>query len=325
MLVTGGAGYIGSHVCAALAAAGYRPVTVDSLARGHRWAVRWGPLETVDITNGPALDAVFARHRPDAVIHLAGVAYVGESVTAPLFYYRVNVAGTLCLLESMVRAACPLLVFSSSCTTYGLPDGLPITETHPQAPISPYGRAKLIAEGMMADAEAAGGPRHVALRYFNAAGASPCGTIGEAHDPETHLIPLTLAAATGMGPPLTVFGDDYPTPDGTCMRDYIHVTDLARAHLLALRSLAEGMPSARINLGIGKGFSVREVIKTVEQVTAFPVPYTIGPRRPGDPPALVADASLARTVLGWTPEHTTLESMVTDAWRWMRAWKDPDV
>jgi UDP-glucose-4-epimerase GalE len=319
VLVTGGAGYIGSHAAKALSRAGYLPVTLDNLSRGHATAVRWGPFVQAGLLDAAALDAVFAEHRPVAVMHFAALSTVGESVADPGLYYSNNVAGTLGLLEAMRRAGCGRIVFSSTCATYGLPETLPITEATPQAPVNPYGASKLMVERILADAGAAYGLEHVALRYFNAAGADPEGEAGEAHDPETHLIPLALAAAAGQGAELAVFGDDYPTPDGTCIRDYIHVTDLARAHLLALERLRAGAPSRAYNLGNGRGFSVRAVIAAAAAVTGRPVPHRFAPRRPGDPPVLVADAALAAAELGWTPERAALETQIADAWAWMRA------
>jgi len=316
ILVTGGAGYIGSHVCQLLAASGYTPVTFDSLERGHRWAVQWGPLEIGDIADGARLDQVFRAYRPAAVMHFAAYAYVGESVHEPLRYYRNNIGGTVSLLEAAVRAGAPPIVFSSSCATYGASEVQPITEEHPQEPINPYGRSKLTVERILAETEAVGGSRHAVLRYFNAAGADPSGRIGEVHTPETHLIPLAFHAATGKTGPLTILGDDYPTPDGTCVRDYIHVCDIADAHLRALAALLGGAPSLSINLGNGRGASVREVISAVERVTGMTVPVAIGARRPGDPPILIADARKAWDVLGWRPERPDIATQITDAWHW---------
>ncbi|ADC62889.1 UDP-glucose 4-epimerase GalE [Allochromatium vinosum] len=316
VLVTGGAGYIGSHTCKALACAGYRPITLDNLVYGHEWAVRWGPLEIGDISDRACLDAVIERHRPEAVIHFAAYAYVGESVRDPGRYYRNNVAGTLTLLEAMRDHAIPHIVFSSTCATYGIPDRTPITEDHPQRPINPYGASKLMVERMLADFEQAHGLGWIALRYFNAAGADPEGEVGEDHDPETHLIPLALQAAAGRGPQLQVFGDDYPTPDGSCIRDYIHVADLAEAHVRSLAHLRAGEGSGAFNLGTGQGASVLEVIAAAERVTGRPVPRAIGPRRPGDPPVLYADADKARRLLGWEPRYRDLAETIEHAWKW---------
>ncbi|WP_048437958.1 UDP-glucose 4-epimerase GalE [Caenimonas sp. SL110] len=315
ILVTGAAGYIASHTCKALAAAGYLPVAYDSMVNGHRSAVQWGPLVEADIRDRGALDQALRTYQPMAVMHFAAFAYVGESVTNPGKYYRNNVDGSLTLLEAARDAGIGQFVFSSTCATYGVPQVSPIPEDHAQSPVNPYGASKLMVERMLRDFDAAHGLRSISLRYFNAAGADVDGLIGECHEPETHLIPLALDAAAGTGS-LTVFGDDYPTPDGTCVRDYIHVDDLARAHVLALGALESGRPTTAYNLGNGMGFSVREVIETVERVTGRKVPHTIGPARAGDPPALVGDASRVRRELGWNPQHTTLEAIVETAWRW---------
>lgn len=316
ILVTGGAGYIGAHAAKTLAAHGYVPVTYDSLVHGHEWAVRWGPLERGDIADRERLDDVLGRHRPDAVMHFAAYAYVGESVGDPGKYYRNNVAGTLSLLEAVRDQGIERFVFSSTCATYGIPETLPITDQAPQRPINPYGRSKLMVEAMLADFGAAHGLRWTALRYFNAAGADPQSEIGEMHDPETHLIPLAIAAAAGDGPPLTVFGDDYDTPDGTCIRDYVHVSDLAEAHVLALAALDRGAAGEAYNLGTGHGFSICEVIQSVERVTGRPVPHRFGPRRKGDPAVLVSSAERARDALGWSPSHTEIDGIVATAWAW---------
>jgi UDP-arabinose 4-epimerase len=301
ILVTGGAGYVGSHACKALARAGFQPVTFDDLSRGHEAAVRWGPLEQGSLLDGVRLRAVLEHWRPAAVMHFAALAYVGESVTDPGTYWRVNLGGSLSLVEAMRDTGVGAIVFSSTCATFGLPERLPIAADAPQRPINPYGATKLAVERVLADFETAHGLRSVALRYFNAAGADPEGEIGEDHDPETHLIPLAIAAALGTGPALTVNGDDWPTPDGTCVRDYIHVGDLANAHVLALRHLLAGGGSARVNLGTGRGTSIREILSAIERVTGRPVPHSIGARRPGDPPELVADPSAAAALLGWQP------------------------
>lgn len=316
VLVTGGAGYIGSHACKALAAIGYLPVAYDSMIHGHEAAVRWGPLERGDIADRGRLDEVIAEYRPSAVIHFAACAYVGESVIDPAKYYRNNVAGTLCLLEAMRDHDIARLIFSSTCATYGATGGLPITEDTPQNPINPYGTTKLIVERMLADFDTAYGLKSIALRYFNAAGADPDGETGECHDPETHLLPLALDAASGAAPPLTVLGDQYPTPDGTCIRDYIHVSDLADAHVLALARLEQGSGSDAYNLGNGRGFSVLDVIAAVERVTGHNVPYRIGPAREGDPAMLVSSAVRAQRDLGWTPQLAELDDIVRTAWRW---------
>jgi UDP-arabinose 4-epimerase len=316
VLVTGGAGYIGSHACKALRVAGFIPVACDNLVYGHPWAVRWGPLERGDIADRAWLDGLFARYRPVAVMHFAAFAYVGESVQDPGKYYRNNVAGTLTLLEAARDQGLTAFIFSSTCATYGVPARVPIGEDCPQVPINPYGASKLMIERMLADFETAHGLRSLVLRYFNAAGADPAGEIGEDHDPETHLIPLAIAAARGQGPELALFGDDYPTPDGTAVRDYIHVSDLARAHVLALEDLLAGGASAALNLGTGQGGSVREVVRAVEAVAGRPVPARVAPRRAGDPPVLVADPTRARARLGWQPVYTDLAEIVATAWRW---------
>jgi UDP-glucose-4-epimerase GalE len=316
ILVTGGAGYVGSHACKALAAAGHTPVVYDNLGRGHREFARWGPLEVGDVGDGARLDAVFARHRIDAAMHFAALAYVGESVSEPALYYRNNVGGTLELLEAMRRAGVRRLVFSSTCATYGVPERMPITEDMPQQPINPYGMSKLVVERVLRDYDAAYGLRSVSLRYFNAAGCDPDGEVGEDHDPETHLIPRVLMAADGALPHVEIFGTDYPTPDGTCQRDYVHVSDLAAGHLQALDYLGRGGATTAANLGTGRAFSVREVIAAAERVTGRRVPVRAAARRAGDPPVLVADATRARGVLGFAPGFTEIGPIVETAWRW---------
>jgi UDP-arabinose 4-epimerase len=316
VLVTGGAGYIGSHACKALARAGYLPVTYDSLVYGHRSAVKWGPLEVGDILDLARLDQVFDEYRPDTVMHFAAYAYVGESVQNPGKYYRNNVAGSLTLLEAARDHGVERFVFSSTCATYGAPETVLIPEDHPQRPINPYGASKLMIERMLADFDAAHRIRSVVLRYFNAAGADPEGETGEHHEPETHLIPLVLDTAAGHRPHITVFGDDYDTPDGTCIRDYIHVTDLAEAHVLALRALESGAASTAYNLGNGQGFSVKQVIDAAREVTQRDIPVTVGARRPGDPPVLVGDASRSKRELGWEPRYHTLNTILRTAWNW---------
>jgi UDP-arabinose 4-epimerase len=315
VLVTGGAGYIGSHACKALAEAGHEPITYDNLSTGHDWAVRWGPLEVGDILDPDRLAEVFARHRPDAVMHFAALCFVGVSVRDPSSYHRANVVGTLNLLDAARAAGVPRFVFSSSCATYGIPERVPIAIDTPQAPINPYGWTKLAGERMLAEHGKAYGLGAVALRYFNASGADPEARIGEDHDPETHLIPLALDVAAGRRSHLDLFGDDYPTPDGTCIRDYIHVCDLADAHVRAL-DLCEPGAMRAANLGVGRGYSVREVVDAVRRVTGREVPTRIAPRRPGDPPALVADASPDSTLPGWSARWTDLDAIVESAWRW---------
>jgi len=316
VLVTGGAGYIGSHACKALAAADLTPVVYDNLVYGHDWAVKWGPLERGDINDRARLDEVIRIHRPQAVLHFAAYAYVGESVTDPGKYYRNNVAGTLTLLEAMRDHAIPHIVFSSTCATYGIPEALPITETTPQRPINPYGQSKLMVEQILSDFARAHGIGWTALRYFNAAGADPDVEIGESHDPETHLIPLVFDAAFGLREAITIHGTDYDTADGTCIRDYVHVSDLADAHVKALSALQSGAASGAFNLGTDRGHSVRAVIRAVEQATGRPVPVIEGPRREGDPATLVADASRARSLLDWTPRFVELAEIVETANRW---------
>ena len=284
VLVTGGSGYIGSHTCKALSAAGFLPVAYDKLIYGHRYAVKWGPLEIGDIRDRARLDEILVKYQPVAVLHFAAFAYVGESVLEPGKYYMNNVAGTLELLEAMRARLIHSIVFSSTCATYGIPVEQPITEQMRQEPVNPYGRSKLMIERILADYSTAYGTRSVALRYFNACGADPNGETGEDHEPETHLIPRGLMAAAGEIPHLDLYGTDYDTPDGTCIRDYIHVSDLADAHVRALQYLIEGGKTTAFNLGTGHGFSVRNVIETIERVTGRKVPVKEMPQRPGDPP-----------------------------------------
>jgi UDP-glucose-4-epimerase GalE len=318
VLVTGGAGYVGSHVCLALAEAGYRPISYDNLSRGYRWAVQFGPLEEGDIGDRERLAEVFAKQRPIAVLHFAALTYVGESVSDPAMYWRTNVAGTLSLIEAMREADVRNIVFSSTAAVYGAVEVSPIPETAPLAPINPYGASKLAMERMLGDFVAAYGFHAAALRYFNAAGADPDGRIGEAHDPETHLIPLVLDAAIGRRDAISVFGDSYPTPDGTCIRDYIHVLDLAQAHVAALERLLGGGDAEflALNLGTGSGASVREVIDAARRVTGRTIAERAAPRREGDPAVLVADPTLAKTTLGWTARRSSLEQQMRDAWNW---------
>jgi UDP-arabinose 4-epimerase len=318
VLVTGGAGYIGSHTCKELARAGYLPVTYDNLECGHEWAVRWGPLERGDIRDGARLAGVIARYRPTAAIHLAAHAYVGESVRDPARYYANNVAGTLSLLEALRASGVDQVVVSSTCATYGVPDRLPIDEEHTQRPVNPYGHTKRMIEQILRDYDAAYGLRHVVLRYFNAAGADPDAEIGEDHNPETHLIPLAIDVALRRRDALQIFGDDYPTPDGTAVRDYIHVVDLATAHVRALKLLEGQNASASFNLGTGCGYSVREIVAAVEQATGGKVTTCICPRRAGDPPALVAAPGRARELLDWQPSYSDLDTIVWSAVRWSR-------
>jgi len=318
VLVTGGAGYIGAHACKALAEAGYTPITYDNFVYGHPKAVRWGPLEKGDIGDREQLEMVMKKYNPSAVMHFAAYAYVGESVTNPAKYYQNNVAGTLSLLESMNSCSIDNIIFSSTCATYGMPDQIPIDENHPQNPINPYGRSKLMIEWILQDFAAAYDLKFVSLRYFNAAGADPDAEIGENHDPETHLIPLVLDVALGIRNRLEIYGTDYDTPDGTCIRDYIHVSDLADAHLLALEYLNDGGQSTAFNLGNGNGFSVREVISTAMKVTGCDIPYLESKKRPGDPAVLIGSAEKIRDNLGWRAVHNSLEAIISTAWRWQK-------
>src|SRR5215467_11364874 len=316
ILITGGAGYVGSHCSKALAAAGHEGVVFDNLLFGHREFAHWGAMIEGDIRDASALDAVFSAYKIDAIMHFAALAYVGESVTAPGRYYDVNVNGTRTLLDAMVRAGVRSIIFSSSCAIYGQPDRMPITEHMAPSPINPYGFSKLVCEHMMDDFGRAHGIKSARLRYFNAAGADPTAEIGEDHDPETHLIPLVLDAASGRRPEVTVFGTDYPTPDGTAVRDYIHVDDLARAHVLALQYLLKKGDTIAVNLGTGHGASVRQVIDTARRVTGREIVVRDASRRAGDPPVLVADAKKASEALGWAPQYSDLAAIITDAWRW---------
>jgi UDP-glucose-4-epimerase GalE len=315
VLVTGGAGYIGSHAVKALGRAGYDVLTFDNLVAGHRAAVKTGDFVLGDITDVEAVRAAIRRGRIAAVMHFAAFLDVGESVREPARYYRNNVIGALSVLEAMAAESVRYFVFSSTCATYGEPIETPITETHPQRPINSYGETKLAVERALPHFERAYGIRSVVLRYFNAAGADPDGELGEDHAPEIHIIPRAIDAATG-GAGLKVFGDDYPTPDGTCLRDYIHVTDLADAHVRALEATVDTNTSNVYNLGTGHPHSVREVIAAVERVTGRTVPWTLAPRRPGDPAVLYAAARKAQTALGWTPRFADLDSIVGTAWRW---------
>lgn len=318
ILVTGGAGYIGSHACKALKQRGHEVVVFDNLVYGHRDFVKWGVLEEGDLTGRPAIEDVIKKHRPAAVMHFAAFTYVGESVEDPAKYYHNNVAGSLNLLDAARTNGVNYFIFSSTCATYGVPRTTPIAEDHPQNPINPYGMTKLIIEDMLKDYGAAYGLKSVSLRYFNAAGADPDAEAGEDHNPETHLIPLVLDAASGRRPHITMFGADYGTPDGTCIRDYIHVTDLAEAHVLALEYLVSGGKSTAFNLGNGKGFSVKEVIDAARSVTNKKIPVVEGQRRAGDPPCLVGSSDKIKKVLGWRPRYDELETIIRHAWNWHR-------
>lgn len=319
ILVTGGAGYIGSHAVLALQEAGYEVVVLDNLVYGHRELVEdvlKVELVVGDTSDRPLLDQLFASRAIAAVMHFAAYAYVGESVTNPAKYYRNNVVGTLVLLEAMEAAGIKNFVFSSTCASYGVPNSVPIPEDHPQAPINPYGMSKLMVEKILADFGVAYGMKSVIFRYFNAAGADPNGRLGEDHNPETHLIPLVLQTALGIRDSIKVFGSDYDTPDGTCIRDYIHVTDLADAHVLGLNYLLNGGDSTVFNLGNGNGFSVLEVIDAAKQISGREIAVEMCDRRPGDPPALVGSSEKARSVLGWQPRYADLPSILTHAWNW---------
>ena len=313
VLVAGGAGYIGSHTAKLLHSKGIEPIVFDNLVTGHLSSVRWGPFVHGDILDTSSLTRILMQHKPDAVVHFAASAYVGESVEDPSKYYRNNVAGTLSLLDACRHAQIDKIIFSSSCATYGVPPSLPITEATPQQPINPYGRTKLIAEQILEDYAAAYHLKYVALRYFNACGADPDGQLGEWHNPETHLIPRAMLAAGGAISHLTVFGDDYDTEDGTCVRDYIHVTDLARAHFLALEHLIGGGPNLAVNLGTGRGLSIGEILKAISRVTKREVPVEMHPRRAGDPPALYADPAYALRTLGFAPEYSDIDTIVRTA------------
>ncbi len=314
IVVTGGAGYIGSHTVLQLIDQGYDVVVVDNLVRGHRDAVHPDMLRTIDLHDTEGLVKIFEEKPCDAVIHFAAYTAVGESMKKPEIYFDNNVAGSLSLFTAMVRTGVKHAVFSSTAAVYGMPASSPIQEDFPYSPINPYGESKVMTEKILGWFDQLHGLRSICLRYFNAAGADPQGRSGERHDPETHLIPLMFRAIQS-GEPLTVFGEDYPTPDGTCIRDYIHVTDLAQAHILSVEALVKGAPSNKFNVGTGTGFSVREVLQAVEVVTGKRVPYKVGARREGDPPALVADSTKLKTMLGWAPKYAALETIVEHAWK----------
>lgn len=316
ILITGGAGYIGSHANLELVNQGYKTVILDNLVYGHREFVREGEFFLGDTGNRELLDLIFDKYEIDAVMHFAAYAYVGESVQSPAIYYQNNVGKTLTLFDAMRENEVDKFVFSSTCATYGNPDFTPITEDHPQRPINPYGRTKLMVEQVLEDYSRAYGMRYVSLRYFNAAGADPQARVGELHDPETHLIPLALEAAIDPARTISVFGTDYETPDGTCIRDYIHVTDLATAHNLALQHLMDGGASDIFNLGNGQGFSVKEVIDCARRVSGRDLREDYTARRPGDPAVLVGSAEKAKAILGWKPRYEDLEEMVGTAWKW---------
>ena len=316
VLVTGGAGYIGAHACKVLKRAGFEPVTFDNLNTGWAEAVKFGPFVQGDLMNRADVDAAFAEHQPVAVLHFAALSLVGESMTDPGKYWRVNVTGALNLIEGALAAGCKNFVFSSTCATYGDQDGVLLDETSPQRPINAYGASKRAIEDMLANFGASHGLNHVIFRYFNVAGCDPEGEVGEQHDPETHLIPLMLDAVAGKRPALTVFGSDYATRDGTCVRDYVHVMDLVEAHVLGLRWLLDGKGSRVFNLGTGTGFTVREVIEASRAVTNREVPIIDGSRRVGDATALVSGSARAAEELGWEPKRSTLRQMIGGAWGW---------
>ncbi len=319
ILIIGGCGYIGTHMVKALLSAGHDVVTLDNLSKGNRDLLPGGVFVGGDINDAVVLEQVFASRHFDAVMHFSAFTEVGESVRDPQKYYRNNVAGTLNLLQAMQRHDVKRFIFSSSAAVYGEPDYTPIDENHPCRPTNPYGRTKLMVEDILRDYDQAYGLRFIALRYFNAAGADASGTIGERHDPESHLIPLVLKVATGEREDITIFGMDHNTPDGTCLRDYVHVNDLAAAHLLALEALQNNAPSAAYNLGNSTGHSVRDVIETARRITGHPIPAVEGPKRPGDPAVLVARSAKARAELGWQPKFETLEVIIESAWQWHKS------
>lgn len=318
ILVTGGAGYIGAHACKALAQAGYIPVTFDNLATGWAESVKFGPFVQGDLMDRAALDRVFADYAPRAVMHFAALSQVGEAMREPGRYWRNNVMGSLTLVEAMLAAGCRDLVFSSTCATYGDHDGVALDENTPQHPLNAYGASKRAVENILRDFGTSHGLNAVIFRYFNVAGADPEGEIGESHDPETHLIPVILEAILGRRPELVIHGRDYPTPDGTCIRDYVHVVDLVAAHLQGLHWLEAGRGSRVFNLGTGTGFSVAEVLDHAARVTGQPVPHRYGPRRGGDAAKLISGSSRAQAELGWQPQRSTLDQMIGDAWGWIR-------
>jgi UDP-glucose 4-epimerase len=322
ILVVGGAGYIGSQTAKLLLKRGYVPVVLDNLMRGHRAAAKYGPFYEGSMTDASLLHKIFSDYAIAAVMHFAAFCYVGESMDEPAMYYQNNVANTLALLEVMVEKNIGNFIFSSSCSIYGEPEAIPITEDQPRRPMSPYGRTKLIVEQILDDFQRAYGLESVCLRYFNAAGADRDGELGEEHDPETHLIPVVLKTALGQHPHVNIFGDDYPTPDGTCIRDYIHVEDLADAHLLALERLLAGFPSTKYNLGNARGYSVKQVIEIARQVTGGDIPAKVVERRAGDPAVLVASSAKANKELGWQAQMPDLETIMKTAWNWHK--KNPN-
>ena len=322
ILVVGGAGYIGSSMSKHLAKHGFTPIVLDNLVYGHKEAVKYGPFYEGSMSDRKLLDKLFADHPVSAVMHFAAYCYVGESATEPAKYYENNIANTLTLLEAMRQKEIDKFIFSSSCSIYGEPVEVPITEDHPKNPINPYGRTKLVVEQMLQDFESAYGLKTMSLRYFNAAGADPDGELGEDHDPETHLIPLVLKTALGQRTQVDIFGDDYPTADGTCVRDYIHIEDLCQAHMLALERLLSDSPGGAYNLGNEKGHSVKEVIDAARRISGKEIPAAVVNRRPGDPAVLVSSSEKATKDLGWKPEYPDLETIVETAWAWHR--ENPD-
>ncbi len=318
IIVTGGAGYIGSHACKALANAGYLPVAYDNLSRGHDWAVKWGPLEKGDILDSDRLSELMKKYQPSAVMHFAALAYVGESVTNPLLYYHNNVVGTYTLLRTMLRHNINKFIFSSTCAVYGDPQELPLTESHRRSPVNPYGNTKAMVETMLEDLAAIEQISFISLRYFNAAGADTEGEIGESHEPETHLIPLVLEVASGKRPHIEIFGNDYDTPDGTCVRDYIHVTDLADAHIKSLEYILDNKGSEFFNLGTEYGYSVNEIIENAKHITNKEIDVKIKARRPGDPPALIADSSKIKKILNWKSKYSNINQILSSAWEWQK-------
>jgi len=322
ILVIGGAGYIGANACKAIKASDREPIVFDNFSSGHRHAVKWGELIEGDIRNESDIRAALERTRPDAVMHFAANIEVGEGEKAPGAFYENNVAGTLNVVRAMLDLGLQNFIFSSTCAIYGDPESLPLVEDMPKRPVSVYGRSKLMVETILEDMSRAEGLRYAALRYFNAAGADLDGEVGEEHDPETHLIPNAIKAAAGIGQGMKLFGDDYPTPDGTCVRDYIHIADLVSAHILAAEHIQKSGESLQLNLGTGNGFTVKQVLDAVERAVGKPVPVEIGPRRAGDAIALYADTSKSKEILGWVPEHSDMDTIVSSAWNFhKRVWK----
>ena len=322
ILVIGGAGYIGSYMCKYLAKHGYNPIVFDNLIYGHRQTVKWGPFIKGSMSDSNLLREIFEKYQIVAVMHFAAFCYVGESVTEPAKYYRNNVSDTINLLQIMIEKKISNFIFSSTCATYGEPVEIPITENHPQNPINPYGKSKLMVEQILDDFRNAYGLQSVSLRYFNAAGADPEGELGEDHSPETHIIPLVLQTPLGQRETINIFGDDYQTKDGTCIRDYIHIADLAQAHLLALERLLNGFDGERYNLGNGDGYSVKEVIEVARQVTGKQIPLKIVERRPGDPAVLIGSSEKIVNELGWKPQFADLNTIIETAWKWHKSHPD---